>query len=317
MLRLAKNYAGPLRPSLFRPPPGRLDCLPRRGTRGAVVPNPVSFARPQCQTQSEFLVYTRLANASPNQCSVPPSSGSRSLSSAPPPAHPDSMPRYPNASIRGLLRASDYIGTSVFACTGAVTAGSVANMDILGCVLVGTITAVGGGTVRDLLIGNRPFWNEEPEYIYISVVTAGATFMLWKLAGLEDDDPLINWGDALGVGAFAVIGTLNGIRKGLPALLCMFCGMSTATFGGVIRDVLSQRRPRILHSYAELYATTALAGSGVYLAARALAVPVPVRIVMGVGTAMGARWAAWTWDLRLPTWNEVNGPDRRVAVAPS
>lgn len=184
-------------------------------------------------------------------------------------------------------------------------------MDLLGCVLVGTITAIGGGTVRDLLIGQTPFWSSgESEYIWISLVTATATFFFWKTSGLEEDNVVLVWGDTLGVGAFAVIGTMNGIKKKLPALLCMGCGMMTATFGGMIRDVLAQRKPRILHSYAELYATTALMGSAAYLTARALAMPLPVRIVSGVATSMVARWAAWTYDLKLPVWSSVNGVDK-------
>ena len=216
------------------------------------------------------------------------------------------MPRYPELSIPGLLRFSDYFGTAIFAATGCVTAGTFANMDLLGCVVVGTITAVGGGTVRDLLVGQVPFWTSEPEYIWISVTAALAAFFTWGSIGLNDDDPFFLWGDALGVGAFAVIGTMNGIRKGLVPLLCLVCGMFTATGGGVIRDVLSQRKPRILHSYAELYASTALLGSATYLTTRALAMPLPVRIVSGVGTAVFARWAAWTYDLKLPTWKSVN-----------
>lgn len=221
--------------------------------------------------------------------------------------HPDSMPRYPEASIPGLLRLSDYLGTAAFACTGAVTAGVVADMDLLGCLLVGTVTAVGGGTIRDLLIGQVPFWTSEQEYLWISLGTAGLTFLFWQASGLKDDDPILVWMDALGVGAFCVIGTMNGIRRGLPALVCAACGMFTATGGGVVRDVLSQRKPRILHSYAELYASTALFGSSVYLMARRIGAPVPIRIAAGAGSAIVARWASWTRDIRLPTWSSING----------
>ena len=70
----------------------------------------------------------------------------------------------------------------------------------------------------------------------------------------------MKWADAFGVGAFAVIGAQNGIRKGLHPLVCIICGMFTATFGGMIRDVLCQKPPRILHSHAEIYASTALTG---------------------------------------------------------
>eukprot|EP00640_Fibrocapsa_japonica_P003464 CAMPEP_0113944586 /NCGR_PEP_ID=MMETSP1339-20121228/34682_1 /TAXON_ID=94617 /ORGANISM="Fibrocapsa japonica" /LENGTH=315 /DNA_ID=CAMNT_0000949837 /DNA_START=63 /DNA_END=1010 /DNA_ORIENTATION=+ /assembly_acc=CAM_ASM_000762 len=220
------------------------------------------------------------------------------------PAVVDGMPRYPELSAGGVLRGLDYFGTVVFAMGGTITAGG-AGMDLLGCSLVGTITAVGGGTVRDLLLGNTPvFWMDETEYIYISLATCVATFFGWQYLqeqGVKDDDKVFLWGDAFGVGAFAVIGCMNGVRKGLAVPICMACGMFTATFGGMIRDVLSRKPPRILHNYADIYATTALIGAGSYLVARGAGGSLGTKITAGVGAAVISRYMAWEHGIRLPS----------------
>ena len=175
----------------------------------------------------------------------------------------DSIPRYPDASVPGALRAVDYLGTALFAMTGTLAA-AARGMDIFGATMVGTVTAVGGGTIRDILLGRgrRAFWMEEIEYLWIAVVTGIGTFLAWphleRHLGVKETDAWIDWGDAIGVGAFCVIGAMNGIRAGVPCVAAVVCGMFTATFGGVVRDVLMERPVRILHSYTNIYATTAL-----------------------------------------------------------
>ena len=227
------------------------------------------------------------------------------------------MPRYPSlACPGGVLRALDYGGTAVFAFTGAHTA-AAHGLDLLGVLLVGTVTAVGGGTLRDLVVFARaPFWSGadgETEYLYISLASAALAFFalpeLRRAGALHEEGPLLQWGDALGLGAFAVIGAQNGLRARLPPLLCLLCGVMTATFGGLTRDVLVAREGgvRILHSHAELYASCAGAGAGAYLAAAALRAPLWARVCLGVGAGAAARAAAWQQGLRLPTWSTLGG----------
>eukprot|EP00741_Cyanophora_paradoxa_P007093 tig00001086_g6864.t1 len=229
------------------------------------------------------------------------------------PAIPDdSMTRYPELSVRGMLRALDWFGTVVFALTGTVTAGKF-GMDLLGCLAVGTITAVGGGTIRDMLLGRRVFWMDgETEYIWLSLATALATFFVWpelqRQGVIDEDDDILFWGDALGIGAFCVIGAQNGIRAGLPPILCVMSSMITSTFGGMTRDVLCRRPPRILHSIDEIYATTAIAGGAAYVAMRALGVPLSARIAGAASFAVFLRYLAWRHTIKLPTFDNHPGP---------
>ena len=126
------------------------------------------------------------------------------------------------------------------------------------------------------------------------------------------EGPFMWWGDALGVGAFSVIGAMNGCRMCVHPGLSVLCGMSTATFGGLTRDVIcglpgdGTSRGRILHSKKELYVTTAAVGSLTYLAARRMCLPLAVRITIGVSSAILMRWLASYYGLGLPTWDQMD-----------
>ena len=234
------------------------------------------------------------ARAEPPRADIP-------ASSVPDAVAADGMPRFPDASVPGALRLGDYVGTAIFAVTGSLAA-AARGMDVLGATVVGTVTAVGGGTIRDALLGRgrRAFWMEEPEYLWICLVSAAGAFLTWphleEAFGVRETDDWVNYLDALGVGAFCVIGAQNGARAGVP------CAAFTATFGGVVRDVLVERPVRILHSYADVYATTALGGASTYMLIRAIGAPVSARIIGGVGVAVAARVAASRYDWRLPTY---------------
>eukprot|EP00611_Tribonema_gayanum_P004573 TRINITY_DN1377_c0_g1_i1.p1 TRINITY_DN1377_c0_g1~~TRINITY_DN1377_c0_g1_i1.p1 ORF type:complete len:270 (-),score=67.37 TRINITY_DN1377_c0_g1_i1:797-1606(-) len=223
----------------------------------------------------------------------------------------ESMTRYPSLrSAGGLLRSLDYLGTVAFATGGAICAGR-AGMDLLGCIEIGVITAMGGGTTRDLLLGQTPvFWLQEVEYLAMCIVTSIATFYAWphirhmpilSASGSSDDGALPRWLDTIGLGAFAVVGTQHGIRRRLHPLATVVIATITCSFGGVTRDVMTKAPIRVMHSHAELYATTAAAGSCAYLIARAAVADPLLRMAAGFGVTVAARFAAWTLDLRLPT----------------
>jgi uncharacterized membrane protein YeiH len=233
----------------------------------------------------------------------------------------EGLPRWPQINTStGILRGLDYFGTAVFAVSGSLTA-AASGCDLLGCAMIGTITAVGGGTIRDaLVLKKQPFWTEEWEYLIISVAAAAGAFYFWgdlepgkevANSGLTlkasdgGEGDLMNWGDAIGVGAFAVIGAMNGIRANSPLIVSGICGMMTSTFGGATRDTLLNRPVRILHPYSDTYAPIAFVTACNYLAMRKVAPAAQgLRIFTSVGLAVLLRYSAWTYGWRLPHWQK-------------
>jgi len=165
-----------------------------------------------------------------------------------------------NLPLSPTILGMNYLGDVVFAVSGALTAGRH-KMDIMGYVLIGTITGIGGGTLRDLLLGRKVWWISNPDELILCVVASIIAFFFISLA--KNNNRSIVWLDAVGLGAFAVVGCHVGLICGAPFVVAVFMGMLTATGGGVIRDVLTNTKPMIL-SAGQLYATAALGGSFVY-----------------------------------------------------
>lgn len=140
------------------------------------------------------------------------------------------------------LRAVDYFGTGVFAMTGTVVAAE-AGMNVVGCGVVGAVTAMGGGTLSNILTGQTPvFWMKETGYLWTCIGVTLATFIGWPLlCGHENlSSDLIYWADTAGLAAFSIIGAQHGIRLGLAPVVCAMGGV-IIVFGGIIRDVLCKR----------------------------------------------------------------------------
>ena len=161
-----------------------------------------------------------------------------------------------------------YFGDVVFAVSGALTAARY-RMDVLGFVLIGTITGIGGGTTRDLLLGRTVWWTQDPLELILCVAASLATFF-FITSEITRRKGMI-WADALGLAAFGVAGSHVALEFGAPFVVAVFMGMVTATGGGVIRDVLTNTQPMIL--CGQLYATAALLGSLSYASLRTLGVP--------------------------------------------
>ncbi|OQS00691.1 hypothetical protein THRCLA_05894 [Thraustotheca clavata] len=232
----------------------------------------------------------------------------------------EGLPRWPGLTTpTGILRCLDWFGTVVFAVSGALTA-AMCGANLLGCILIGTITAIGGGTLRDsIVLCKQPFWVEESEYVFLSIIPAALAFYFWgvmepgqeivpflglTLKGADGGEgTAMQWGDAIGVGAFAVIGAMNGIRSNCPYIVCALCGMMTATFGGMVRDGLLQHPVRIMHSYADAYASIAFVCASLYMGMRkASPQRQGLRIFVCVLLAIILRNQAWTYGWRLPYW---------------
>ena len=155
----------------------------------------------------------------------------------------------------------DLFGVAVFAVSGALTAGRK-SMDPFGVIVIAVITAIGGGTVRDLLLDERPtFRIDDPTYLVVILAAAGATLAYGRLFTPPRASLLI--ADAFGLAAFTFIGVQTAHAAGVPSIIVVLMGTITGAAGGVMRDVLCTEVPLILRR--EVYATASIAGGAVYV----------------------------------------------------
>lgn len=149
----------------------------------------------------------------------------------------------------------DLIGTVVFAITGALAA-KEHKMDVFGMFILAFVTGVGGGTLRDMMIGSTPvFWMKNPFYILMIVLGVVLPIVFKKMSEWKKS---ILFFDAIGLGVFTVIGVEKGIDFGLHPVIAVALGAVTGCFGGLIRDILRNQIPAVLHK--EVYATASLTG---------------------------------------------------------
>jgi uncharacterized membrane protein YeiH len=172
--------------------------------------------------------------------------------------------------IATLTPAVEAFGVAVFALTGALVAAR-RGMDPFGFALLATVTGVGGGTLRDLLLGVRPvFWVSDPTDVIVCVAVAAGTFGLGprRVTALEGGrrGRLLLWADALGLALFAVMGAQKALAAGAAGLTAIALGTVTATFGGIIRDMLAGTTPLVLRQ--EIYVTAAALGAAIFVVAR-------------------------------------------------
>ena len=174
----------------------------------------------------------------------------------------------PNEPLSASILAIMYFGDVVFAVSGALTAARY-KMDVLGFVLIGTITGIGGGTTRDLLLGRTVWWTQNPTELILCVVASLVTFF-FITSDITRRKGMV-WSDTLGLSVFGVVGCHIALQFGSPFVIAVFMGMVTATGGGVIRDMITNTQPMIMSG--QVYATAALLGSLSYASLRHLGVP--------------------------------------------
>jgi len=196
-----------------------------------------------------------------------------------------------------LLYALSLLGVIVSACSGALTAGR-RKLDWLGVLAIATATAIGGGTLRDVLLGRYPiFWIRDPNYIVASLAAAVGTLLVTRFGKPPRMALLI--ADALGLAFFTISGAQVTESLHSPALVVVLMGAITGAAGGVLRDVLSGETP-LLFREGELYGTAAIAGAGIYLLAEQLGWPTSRAGLLGMAAIAIIRFAAILWRIRLP-----------------
>jgi len=198
-----------------------------------------------------------------------------------------------------LLYILDLFGVAVFAASGAL-AGVAAQLDLLGVLVLASITAVGGGTLRDVLLGRHPiFWIKDSGPIY-TIMAATAVTLVWvHFLPIPTDALLI--ADALGLALFAISGAQVAEKAGCKTLVIVLMGTLTGAGGGVLRDLLSAKIPLILRQ--DIYASAAIAGIAVYLLLRGAKAPTAGAFAGGFVTVAVTRLAAIALDLRLPVFS--------------
>ncbi len=195
-----------------------------------------------------------------------------------------------------LIYCLDLFGTAVFAISGALVAGRK-RMDLFGVITLALVTAIGGGTLRDLLLDSRPiFWLKDHNYIYISLAFALVTFFFVRFLHKRTRALLI--ADAIGLSAFTVIGADKALTMGHTGLIAIIMGIMTGVVGGMIRDVLSDEIPLVLRT--EIYATAAMAGALVFVTLKMIAVQEWLYTLAAVLITLVLRLSAIKWRLALP-----------------
>lgn len=153
----------------------------------------------------------------------------------------------------------DYAGIAVFAATGALAA-SRKQLDIIGFLFFASITGIGGGTLRDIILDIPVFWIVNDAYVLVCAAVAIVTFATAHL--VESRYKLLLWLDALGLSAYSVLGADKGLQATGSPVIALVMGMLTATFGGIARDVLAGEPSVLLRP--EIYVTAAMVGAATY-----------------------------------------------------
>ena len=195
-----------------------------------------------------------------------------------------------------ILYLLDLGGVAVFAVSGALVAGRK-SLDLLGVVVIAVVTAVGGGTLRDVLLDRAPiFWIENTVYLWVIIASA----LLTTLFSRYRTPPLraLLLADAFGLALFAISGMQIAEEAGLPGLSVVLMGAITGAAGGVIRDVLCAEIPLILRR--DLYATAALAGGAAYVLLKSASIATPTASLVAMLVIIGLRLGAIFFGLRLP-----------------
>ena len=194
-----------------------------------------------------------------------------------------------------IMQWLDMAGVFVFAVSGALTA-ATKKMDIFGFIVIALITAVGGGTLRDVILNVPVFWLSQPTYVWITLSAAILTFLFTQ--AFHRGQNLFLWFDAIGLAVFCVLGAAKTFALTNDPFISVMMGVVSAVVGGMIRDIICNEIPLIFHS--EVYATAAFAGAMVFIAFLIMGTSQPFAMLLGFLGAFGLRSAGILWGWALP-----------------
>ncbi len=196
-----------------------------------------------------------------------------------------------------FFQVIDILGTIAFAISG-VSVAMNKRMDVFGLLIIAFVTSIGGGTVRDLLIGQTPVsWMTNMTYVYVILAATVFTIIFQnKINYLRMSLFLF---DTIGIGLYTVVGVEKGLSAGLHPIICIALGTMTACFGGVIRDILCNEIPVIFRK--EIYATACIAGGIVYFVLRELPIDNNLIFIIAGATVISIRLIAVKFKVSLPS----------------
>lgn len=210
----------------------------------------------------------------------------------------------PVNALDDFLAVLTWAAVAVLAAAGALTA-SRKQLDPVGFILIAAVTAFGGGTVRDLILGVPVFWLTAPGMVLLAAAVAILVYFTAHL--LERRFPVLLWADALGLGLFAVLGAETAQRAGAAPWVAVLMGTMTATFGGILRDVICAEVPLMLRR--EIYATAAAIGAAVFVVLIQAGAGRDAAVAIGVAIGFLVRAAAILRGWSLPAYRARPGRD--------
>lgn len=212
------------------------------------------------------------------------------------------------SAVQSLLPLLDLLAAGVFAVTGALVA-SRKEMDLVGFLWLGVVTGVGGGTVRDLLLGVPVFWVRDATPVVVSLLASAAVYFTAHL--VQSRYRLILWLDALGLALVTVAGTAKGLDAGAGPVVAVVMGVITASVGGIFRDILGHEPSIILRR--EIYVTASLTGAIGYVASIGAGIGNLEAALVGGALVFVIRALALTFGLSLPTYRARAGRPQPIA----
>lgn len=191
----------------------------------------------------------------------------------------------------------DILGTIAFAISGVLVAMDK-KLDLFGVFIIAFVTAVGGGTLRDLLIGSTPVaWMQDATYVFVILGTV--VFAILFRNKLKYFKKSLFLFDTIGIGLYTMVGIEKGLNVGLLPIMCIALGTMTASFGGVIRDILCNEIPVIFRR--EIYATACILGGASYFLLRKLPIENTYAYIGAIIVVIGIRLLAVIFKIALPS----------------
>ena len=190
-----------------------------------------------------------------------------------------------------------HFAVAVCAISG-VLAGSGKRVDLFGVLVLGLVTALGGGTIRDVVLGNQVFWLGDPAMVINGVITSAATFFVaryWVVPALS-----LALVDAFGLALFTILGAAIGWKAGVGVTNSVVLGVITGVAGGILRDVLVGEIPLVFRREIYLYATAAVIGATAYVLLQQCRGDQDINRLIGIGVTLTLRLAAIRWKVSLP-----------------